>query len=38
MNVSTVLALQYLGREAADSPIVERRLQTSLATTLEYSL
>lgn len=37
MNVSTVLALQYLGREAADSPIVERRLQTSLATTLEYS-
>ncbi|SDZ68498.1 MipA/OmpV family protein [Pseudomonas sp. NFIX28] len=38
LQVATVLAVQYLGREAADSPIVERRLQTSLAIALEYSL
>ncbi|WP_454863551.1 MipA/OmpV family protein [Pseudomonas hormoni] len=36
-NVSTVLAVQYLAKEAADSPIVERRMQTSLAGQVVYS-
>lgn len=36
-NVSTVLAVQYLAKEAADSPIVERRMQTSLAEQVVYS-
>lgn len=36
-SVSTVLAVQYLNHEAADSPIVERRLQTSLAGQVIYT-
>lgn len=36
-SVSTVLALQYLNHEAVDSPIVERRLQTSLAGQVVYT-
>ncbi|MGE7955184.1 MipA/OmpV family protein [Pseudomonas sp. NPDC089530] len=36
-SLSTVLAVDYLGKEAGDSPIVDKRLQTSLAATLEYS-
>jgi outer membrane protein len=36
-SVSTVLAVQYLNHEAADSPIVERRLQTSLAGQVVYT-
>ncbi|WP_347905818.1 MipA/OmpV family protein [Pseudomonas purpurea] len=34
---STVLAVQHLSKEAADSPIVEQRLQTSLAGQVKYS-
>ncbi|WP_347929825.1 MipA/OmpV family protein [Pseudomonas helvetica] len=34
---STVLAMQYLNGDAADSPIVERRTQTSLAGQVKYS-
>lgn len=37
LELSTVLAVQYLDKEAADSPIVDRRLQTLLATQIEYS-
>lgn len=36
-SVSTVLAVQYLGNEAADSPIVERRMQTSVVGQVAYS-
>ena len=36
-SVSTVLAVQYLAKEAADSPIVERRMQASLAGQVVYS-
>ncbi|UWF47072.1 MipA/OmpV family protein [Pseudomonas sp. N3-W] len=36
-SVSTVMAVQYLGKEAADSPIVDRRLQGSLAGEVVYS-
>ncbi|MGF0238368.1 MipA/OmpV family protein [Rhodococcus sp. IEGM1300] len=34
---TTVLAVQYLANDAADSPLVERRLQTSLAGYVEYT-
>lgn len=34
---STVLAVQYLSKDAADSPIVEQRMQTSLAGQVKYS-
>jgi outer membrane scaffolding protein for murein synthesis (MipA/OmpV family) len=36
-RVSTVLAVQYLANDAADSPIVERRMQTSLAGQVAYT-
>lgn len=36
-KLSTLLSLQYLGKEAGDSPIVDRRMQTVLGTQLEYS-
>ncbi|MDT9678690.1 MipA/OmpV family protein [Pseudomonas lini] len=36
-SVSTVLAVQYLANDAADSPIVERRMQTSLAGQAVYA-
>lgn len=36
-SVSTVLAVQYLADKAADSPIVEQRMQTSLAGQVVYS-
>ncbi|MCP1495667.1 outer membrane scaffolding protein for murein synthesis (MipA/OmpV family) [Pseudomonas migulae] len=36
-SVSTVLAVQYLAKEAADSPIVERRMQASLAGQVVYN-
>ena len=36
-SVSSVLAVQYLSHEAADSPIVDRRLQTSLAGQVAYT-
>lgn len=36
-SVSTVLAVQYLANDAADSPIVERRMQTSLAGQVVYT-
>lgn len=36
-SVSTVLAVQYLAGDAADSPIVERRMQTSLAGQVVYT-
>jgi len=36
-RLSTVLAVQYLSGDAANSPIVDKRLQTSLATQVEYS-
>ena len=36
-NVSTVLAVQYLANDAADSPIVEQRMQTSLAGQVAYT-
>ncbi|VVM71466.1 hypothetical protein PS662_01825 [Pseudomonas fluorescens] len=36
-SVSTVLAVQYLGKEAADSPIVEQRMQTSVAGQVVYN-
>lgn len=36
-SVSTVLAAQYLAGDAADSPIVERRMQTSLAGQVVYA-
>lgn len=36
-SFTTVLAVQYLASEAADSPIVERRLQTSVAGQVVYT-
>ncbi|MCW8278733.1 MipA/OmpV family protein [Pseudomonas sp. PCH199] len=36
-SVSTVLAVQYLAGDAADSPIVERRMQTSMAAQVQYT-
>ncbi|MGF6110544.1 MipA/OmpV family protein [Pseudomonas frederiksbergensis] len=36
-SFTTVLAVQYLASEAADSPIVERRLQTSVAGQVVYA-
>jgi outer membrane scaffolding protein for murein synthesis (MipA/OmpV family) len=36
-KVSTLLSMKYLSKEAGDSPIVERRMQTGIATQLEYS-
>ncbi|MBK5553165.1 MULTISPECIES: MipA/OmpV family protein [unclassified Pseudomonas] len=36
-SFTTVLAVQYLAGEAADSPIVERRLQTSVAGQVVYT-
>lgn len=36
-SVATVLAVDYLSKEAGDSPIVDKRLQTSLAASVEYS-
>ncbi|VVQ34060.1 hypothetical protein PS943_03669 [Pseudomonas fluorescens] len=36
-SVSTVLAVKYLANDAADSPIVERRMQTSLAGQIVYT-
>ncbi|MBC8999073.1 MipA/OmpV family protein [Pseudomonas sp. N40(2020)] len=36
-SVSSVLAVQYLSSEAADSPIVDRRLQTSAVGQVAYS-
>lgn len=36
-SVSTVLAVQYLANDAAESPIVERRMQTSLGGQVEYT-
>ncbi|CAI8831990.1 MipA family protein [Pseudomonas sp. IT-P44] len=36
-SFTTVLAVQYLGGKAADSPIVERRMQTSVAGQVVYS-
>ncbi len=36
-SLSAVLAAQYLSNDAADSPIVERRLQTSLAGQVVYN-
>jgi outer membrane protein len=36
-RLTTVLAVQYLASEASDSPIVERRLQTSLAGQVVYA-
>lgn len=36
-SVSSVLAAQYLSHEAADSPIVERRLQTSVVGQVAYT-
>lgn len=36
-SFSTVLAVQYLANDAADSPIVARRMQTSLAGQVVYS-
>ncbi|WP_166220786.1 MipA/OmpV family protein [Pseudomonas atagonensis] len=36
-SVSSVLAVQYLSHEAADSPIVERRLQTAVAGQVVYT-
>ena len=36
-SVSTVLALQYLNGDAADSPLVERRWQTTVAGQVVYS-
>ncbi|UVL75287.1 MipA/OmpV family protein [Pseudomonas protegens] len=36
-KVSTLLSMKYLSKEAGDSPIVDRRMQTSIATQLEYS-
>jgi len=36
-RVSTVLAVQYLANDAADSPIVEQRMQTSLAGQVAYT-
>ena len=34
---STLLDVQYLSKEAADSPIVERRLQSAILGSLEYT-
>jgi len=34
---STLLDVQYLANEAGNSPIVERRLQTSVMGSLKYS-
>ncbi|VVP81322.1 hypothetical protein PS918_02324 [Pseudomonas fluorescens] len=36
-SVNTVLAVQYLAGDAADSPIVERRMQASLAAQVVYT-
>jgi outer membrane scaffolding protein for murein synthesis (MipA/OmpV family) len=36
-SFTTVLAVQYLASEAADSPVVERRLQTSVAGQVIYT-
>lgn len=36
-KLSTQLSMDYLGKKAADSPIVDRRLQTVLSTQIEYS-
>jgi outer membrane scaffolding protein for murein synthesis (MipA/OmpV family) len=36
-SVSTVLAVQYLAGDAADSPIVERRMQTSVGGQVAYT-
>ncbi|MGC5699171.1 MipA/OmpV family protein [Pseudomonas sp. NFXW11] len=36
-KLSTQLSMQYLGKEAGNSPIVDRRLQTVLGTQIEYS-
>lgn len=36
-SVTTVLAVQYLAGDAADSPIVERRMQTSMAAQVQYT-
>ncbi|MDO7898352.1 MipA/OmpV family protein [Pseudomonas citrulli] len=36
-SVSTVATVDYLANDAADSPIVERRLQSALATQVSYS-
>ncbi|MNH38701.1 MltA-interacting protein MipA [compost metagenome] len=34
---SMLLDVQYLSKEAADSPIVERRLQSAILGSLEYT-
>ncbi|MBV4476656.1 MipA/OmpV family protein [Pseudomonas botevensis] len=36
-SVSSMLSMQYLSHEAADSPIVERRMQTSLVGQVIYT-
>lgn len=36
-KLSTQLSMQYLSKEAGNSPIVDRRLQTVLGTQIEYS-
>ncbi|MGL6246570.1 MipA/OmpV family protein [Pseudomonas sp.] len=36
-SVSTVLSVQYLAGDAADSPIVERRMQASVGGQVEYT-
>lgn len=36
-SVSTVLAVQYLAGDAADSPLVQRRTQTSMAAQVVYT-
>ncbi|NBF06464.1 MipA/OmpV family protein [Pseudomonas sp. Fl5BN2] len=36
-KLSTLLSMKYLSKEAGDSPIVDRRMQTSIGTQIEYS-